>query len=275
MNPYKVNPWQKVNLHKIDPEDEGEWKNKKDEGQAHLVELRGKLDKLQELLYAEHSHKVLVVFQALDTAGKDGTTRAVFEGVNPQGVHVANFKAPSQEELDHDYLWRAHAQMPGKGELVIFNRSHYEDVLVVRVHNLVASNVWSGRYDQINNFEHMLAQEGTTIIKFFLHISPEEQAKRLLDRIETPEKQWKFNSLDLQERLLWKNYIDAYNDVVNLTSSDWAPWYVIPANHNWLRNMLVAEILVETLENLDMKYPAPAENLDQYRQILKKEKEKM
>jgi PPK2 family polyphosphate:nucleotide phosphotransferase len=221
-----------------------------------------RLEALQELLYAEQKHKVLVVLQAMDTGGKDGTIRHVFEGVNPQGVRVASFKVPTQEEMAHDYLWRVHKQTPGRGKIVIFNRSHYEDVLVVRVHELVPKKVWSKRYDQINAFERTLAEEGTTILKFFLHIDLEEQKQRLQARLDEPNKRWKFSKGDLKERKLWPMYMHAYEDVLSKTSTDWAPWYVIPANRKWYRNMVIATTLIETLEGLNMSYPQPEEGLD-------------
>jgi PPK2 family polyphosphate:nucleotide phosphotransferase len=265
MTKLKIKPSQWVDLAKYDPADTGDWKGGKEAAAARLEELRAKLDGLQEVLYAGHKERVLMVLQAMDTGGKDGTIRAVFDGINPQGVRVENFKVPTAAELDHDYLWRVHARAPGKGELVVFNRSHYEDVLVVRVHSLVPEAAWKKRYQQINDFERMLAEEGTTILKFFLHITPQEQAERLLERIDTPEKQWKFNPGDLKEREYWNYYMAAYEDALSQTSTEWAPWYVIPANRNWYRNLQVAEILVDTLKKLEMKYPAPAENLQQYR----------
>ncbi|HVZ61406.1 MAG TPA: PPK2 family polyphosphate kinase, partial [Terriglobales bacterium] len=208
-------------------------------------------------LYAEHKHKVLMVLQALDCGGKDGTIEHVFKGVNPQGVRVAAFKAPTPIELDHDYLWRVHRQTPGRGEITIFNRSHYEDVLAVRVHDLVPKKVWRRRYQQINDFERMLAEEGVTIVKFYLHISKDEQRKRQRERLKDPRKKWKFNAGDLQDRELWGGYMKAYEEALSETSTDWAPWYVVPANHNWYRNLVVASVLVETLERLKMSYPAP------------------
>jgi PPK2 family polyphosphate:nucleotide phosphotransferase len=198
----------------------------------------------------------------MDTGGKDGTIRHVFEGVNPSGVRVASFKVPTNEELDHDYLWRVHKQTPGKGEIVIFNRSHYEDVLVVRVHKLVPKSVWSKRYAQINDFERMLVEEGTTILKFFLHIDKEEQKSRLQARLDTPNKQWKFSVGDLAERKLWPEYLEAYQDAISSTSSEWAPWYIVPANRKWYRNLVIANIIIQTLTNLKMYYPEPTENLD-------------
>ncbi|HPN34169.1 MAG TPA: polyphosphate kinase 2 family protein [bacterium] len=227
----------------------------KAETKEKLLALNKELEMLQEQLYAEHKHKVLVILQAMDTGGKDGVIRHVFEGVNPQGVRVAGFKAPTPLELDHDYLWRVHQQAPAKGELVIFNRSHYEDVLVVAVHQLVPEKVWCKRYDQINDFERMLAEEGTTICKFFLHIDLDEQKQRLQERLENPDKQWKFNPDDLKERKLWPEYMKAYEAVLRRTSTDWAPWYVVPSNKKWFRNYVVASILVKTLRGLNMKYP--------------------
>ncbi len=262
MNKYRVKPGKKIKLSDYDPEDRTQFSGSKKDAEARLAELYQKLGELQEVLYAEHKHKVLVVLQALDTGGKDGTIRAVFTGVNPQGVRVASFKVPTPEELDHDFLWRVHAQVPGKGEVVIFNRSHYEDVLVVRVHNLVPEEVWRKRYAQINAFERMLAEEGTTVLKFHLNISKDEQKKRLQERLDDPKKRWKFNPADLQERALWDDYASAYQDAINETSTEWAPWYVIPANRNWYRNLAVASVIVQALEGLNLQYPQPAEALD-------------
>jgi len=178
-------------------------------------------------------------------------------------VRVASFKVPTNEELDHDYLWRVHKQTPGKGEIVIFNRSHYEDVLVVRVHKLVPKSVWSKRYAQINDFERMLVEEGTTILKFFLHIDKKEQKSRLQARLDTPNKQWKFSAGDLAERKLWPQYLEAYQDAISSTSSEWAPWYIVPANRKWYRNLVIANIIIKTLTNLKMDYPKPTENLNE------------
>jgi PPK2 family polyphosphate:nucleotide phosphotransferase len=229
---------------------------------AELEKLNDKLEALQELLFAEHKHKVLIVLQAMDTGGKDGAIRRVFDGVNPAGVRVASFKAPTAEELDHDYLWRIHRQVPGKGEMVIFNRSHYEDVLVVRVHNYVPPEVWKKRFDQINEFEQMLAESGTTILKFYLHINKDEQKERLQARLDDPTKRWKFRLGDLEERKLWDNYMEAYEDVLSKTSTEYAPWYIVPANRKWYRDLVISSILVKTLEDLKMKYPESEENLD-------------
>ena len=190
--------------------------------------------------------------------------RAVFEGVNPMGVKVASFKVPTPEELSHDYLWRIHAKTPGKGEIVIFNRSQYEDVLVVRVHGLVPEKVWSKRFEQINDFERLLTAEGTKVLKFYLHIDLEEQAGRFLARVEDPSKHWKFNPGDLEERKLWDQYMQAYEDVLNKTSTSWAPWYVIPSNKKWYRNWLIANIVRDTLKGFKMSYPESTADLTPY-----------
>jgi PPK2 family polyphosphate:nucleotide phosphotransferase len=261
MEKYFIKPGKKMNLINYDPDDTSQFSDGKQAGLVRLAELTQKLDMLQEVLYAEQKHKILVVLQARDAAGKDGTIRSVFSGVNPQGVHIESFKVPTEMELSHDYLWRIHQKVPGKGELVVFNRSHYEDVLVVRVHNIVSKDVWSRRYAQINNFEKLLAEEGTTILKFYLDISKDEQKVRLQERIDDPTKNWKFNPGDLKERALWDEYTSAYEDAFNQTSTDWAPWYVIPANRNWYRNLCVASILVKTLEDLKMSYPPPKVDL--------------
>ena len=258
MKYYRVEPNAKLRLSKMDPEDSTAFKGSKEKGLKRLEELTKKLETLQEVLYGEHKHKILVVLQAMDTAGKDGVIRHVFEGVNPQGVRVASFKAPTTEELDHDYLWRAHKQVPGRGEIVIFNRSHYEDVLVVRVHELVEKTVWTKRFEHINQFEKMLADEGTTILKFFLHIKPEEQKERLQARLDDQSKNWKFSPDDLKERKYWDDYMAAYEDVLNKTSTPWAPWYVIPSDRKWYRNLMLSEILVGALEGLHLQYPKVA-----------------
>jgi len=226
-----------------------------DKGAWKMQKLSIALHDLQERLYAEHRHKVLIILQGMDTAGKDGTIRHVFRHMNPQGVRVACFKKPTQPEADHDYLWRVHMQTPGAGEIVIFNRSHYEDVLIQRVHKMVPKAVWSRRYDHINAFERMLADEGTTIIKFFLHISHDEQKKRLLERLNNKDKQWKLSPEDAAERKLWPAYIKAYEAVLGHTSTPWAPWYIIPADHKWYRNLVISTIMVATLKGLDIKRP--------------------
>jgi len=257
MERHRVKPGSRVNLTKLDPEDTSGFKGGKGQGRERLRRLNLQLGELQETLYAEHKHKVLIVLQAMDTGGKDGAIRKVFEGVNPQGVRVASFKAPTPEELDHDYLWRVHRHTPGKGEIVIFNRSHYEDVLIVRVHGLAPEKTWRKRYDQINAFEQMLAEEGTTILKFFLHISRQEQKDRLQARLDDPTKRWKFNPDDLEERKRWNDYMDAYEEVLRRTSTDCAPWYVVPANHKWYRDLVIGTAIVERLKALRIRFPEP------------------
>lgn len=253
---------------KFDPNDTSWWGEDKKTALEELKELRKKLIDLQQLLYAENKHKLLIVLQAMDAGGKDGTIRSIFKGVNPQGVKVASFKVPTPIELAHDYLWRIHQKTPETGEIVIFNRSHYEDVLVVRVKELTPKKVWEKRFQQIVNFEKMLTDEGTTILKFFLHISKDEQNERFLERIENKSKQWKFNPGDIEERKYWKTYMKAFEDAINKTSSKNAPWFVIPANRNWYRDFVVAKIIVECLEGLKMEYPKPIENIESYKEIL-------
>jgi PPK2 family polyphosphate:nucleotide phosphotransferase len=263
MDRYRVSPGKGVKLDECDPRDISEFTEGKKAAAEELVKLNRELEALQELLFAEHNHKVLIVLQAMDTGGKDGTVRHVFEGVNPTGVRVASFKVPTALELDHDYLWRVHQQVPGKGELVIFNRSHYEDVLIVRVHQLVPPKIWKKRFDQINQFERMLAEEGTTILKFYLNISEKEQKERLQARLDDPTKHWKFNVGDLGERKLWGEYIQAYEDVLGKTSTSWAPWYIVPSDRKWYRNLVIASVIVDTLKELKMEYPQPKEDLSQ------------
>lgn len=262
MDRYLVKPGDPISLGDWDPNETSGFEGNKRDARGRLKELNEKLEALQELLYAERKHKVLIVLQGMDTSGKDGTIRHVFEGVNPQGVRVAGFKVPTRVELDHDYLWRVHRQVPGKGEIVIFNRSHYEDVLVVRVHSLVPEEVWGRRYAHINEFERLLAEEGTIIRKFFLHINLDEQKQRLQARLHQPEKRWKFSAEDLKERKLWSQYTRSYEDALNRTSTAWAPWYIVPANRKWYRNLVIASVLVDTLTDLNMQYPASEENLD-------------
>jgi PPK2 family polyphosphate:nucleotide phosphotransferase len=218
------------------------------------------LTSLQDRLWAEAKHRVLIVLQGIDAAGKDGTIKHVMSAFNPQGCYVHSFKVPTPVELAHDYLWRAHAATPGSGEIAIFNRSHYEDVLVVRVHDIVPREIWSRRYRQINEWERMLAEEGTTIVKFFLVIDRDEQRKRLEERLANPAKRWKFRLSDLDERKLWDRYVAAFEEAISRCSTEWAPWYVIPANRNWFRNLAVAEILGNVLTDLHPAYP-PEEQL--------------
>jgi PPK2 family polyphosphate:nucleotide phosphotransferase len=252
---YIVKAGTRVELEQWDPADTSGFRGDKKDGEKAIDAIMKKLDPLQELLYAEHKHKLLIVLQGMDSAGKDATIRRVFEGVNPEGVRVAHFGKPSQEELDHDYLWRAHNQVPSKGEIVIFNRSHYESVLVERVHGLVPEEVWSGRYRQIADFERMLGEEGTTVLKFFLHISKKEQAKRLQDRLDDPTKHWKFSVLDYDERPYWKEYKRAYEDAIGKTSTREAPWFIVPSDHGWFRDLVVAQAIAEGMQELGMKYP--------------------
>ena len=259
LSTYRVEQGQHVDLGTWDTNENGGLD--RDEAKEHLDDLNDRIEALQELLYADGRHKVLVIIQATDTGGKDGTIRHVFDKVNPQGVKVASFKRPTDEELGHDYLWRVHKHTPKSGELTVFNRSHYEDVLVVRVHDLVPEERWSRRYDHINAFEQLLADEGTTIVKLFLHISKDEQRERLQARIDTPEKNWKFESGDLKEREHWDEYQEAFRVMLERTSTDHAPWYVIPADRKWFRNVLVSEIMVDTLERLDMRFPPPEDGL--------------
>ena len=229
-----------------------------DRDDAKLAKNLERLNEQQHLLYAEQKHALLIVLQALDAGGKDGTIRHVMSGVNPQGCQATPFKVPTAEEASHDFLWRIHQKIPAVGNIGIFNRSHYEDVLVVRVHNLVPKDVWSKRYEQINEFEKMLAQNRVTILKFFLHISKDEQKKRFEERLNDPAKNWKLSLPDFKEREHWDEYMKAYQKALRKCSTDWAPWYVIPANHNWYRNYFISDIIVRTLESMKLQYPAPA-----------------
>jgi len=233
----------------------------KSAARAETRDLNRRLEELQELLYAEGQHKVLIVLQAMDAAGKDGTIRHVFDGVNPQGVKVASFKKPTPSELAHDYLWRVHAHTPGTGEMTIFNRSHYEDVLIVRVLGLVPEERWSRRYGHIRAFEQLLADEGTTILKFYLHISREEQRDRLQARLDDPNKHWKFDVGDLDQRRRWDDYMAAYEAALSETSTEQAPWFVVPADRKWFRTLVISRILVSTLESLQMVYPQQTDDL--------------
>ena len=258
MDRYRVKPGEKVRLDRIDPDETSAWEGDKSEAKARVEALNARLEELQELLYAEGKHKVLIVLQAMDAAGKDSTIRRIFDRTNPQGVKVQSFKVPSEEERAHDYLWRVHARTPGAGEMMIFNRSHYEDVLVVRVKGFAPRERWEKRYGHIRDFERLLVDEGTTVLKFFLHISKDEQKQRFEDRLKDPTKHWKFRKADLDDRALWDDYMRAYEDALAETSSEAAPWYVIPANHKWYRDWLITKILVSRLEALSMAYP-PAE----------------
>ncbi len=260
----RVEPGHKVRLGRLDADETGDFR---DRGEAEAL-LRKDLERLavlQERLYAEDRRALLVVFQAMDTGGKDGAIRHVFTGVNPAGCQVTRFKVPSAEEADHDFLWRIHHAVPNRGNIGIFNRSQYEDVLVVRVHNLVPPSVWKARYDQINRFERHLSETGTRILKFFLHIDKAEQKRRLQARLDDPDKRWKFSKTDLQERKRWSDYQAAYEDALTRCSTPWAPWHIIPANRKWFRNLAVARTLVATLEEMDPRPPRIHLDLSQLR----------
>lgn len=249
----RVDPGSKVRLSRLDPSDTHG--HTKADSTQELADGLTRLAGLQDRLWAEATHPVLVVLQGIDAAGKDGTLKHVMSAFTPQGCPVADFKVPSPIELSHDYLWRVHQHAPAKGEIAIFNRSHYEDVLVVRVHDLVPRMIWKRRYEQINNWERMLVEEGTTIVKFFLLIDRDEQRRRIQERYDNPDKNWKFNMGDLAERALWDNYVRAFEETLSRCSTEAAPWYVIPANKHWFRNLAVAEILGDVLDGLKPAYP--------------------
>ncbi len=258
---YRVRPGERIVLADLDPDASEHYKKKKDV-EKELEKQRDLLGDLQQRLYAENKHSLLIVLQAMDTGGKDGTIKHVFEGVNPQGCRVWSFKQPSVEELSHDFLWRYHERTPQRGMITIFNRSHYEDVLIVRVKQLVPEEVWRQRYHLINEFEHMLTLNNITVLKFFLHISKDEQKRRLESRLEDPDKRWKFSSNDLKERLLWDNYQTAYQDAINNCSTAYAPWYVVPANNKWYRNLVIARTITDTLLALNPQYAAAESGLE-------------
>jgi PPK2 family polyphosphate:nucleotide phosphotransferase len=252
-----VKPGHKVQLRKYDPGDTLDWE-KGHATKASLAKTLERLNKLQYLLYADHKHALLVVVQGLDAAGKDGTIRHVMSLVNPQGCRVTSFKTPSAEEAAHDFLWRVHKAVPPYGDIGIFNRSHYEDVLVVRVHDMVPKDVWRKRYDQINRFEAILHENNVRILKFFLHISKDEQRRRFDERNKDPNKNWKSSESDERERRFWDPYQAAYQDALERTSKKHAPWFVIPSNQKWFRNLAISHILVKTLEDLNLQYPRAA-----------------
>lgn len=254
---YRIKSGSRVDLGDWDPDDTRAVGEKNGAARERLTAMNDRLEALQERLYAEGKHRLLVVLQAMDTAGKDSTIRHVFQGVDPLGVRVASFKAPTPYELARDYLWRVHQHVPGKGEIGIFNRSHYEDVLVTRVNGWIDAAECKRRYRQINHFERLLTETGTTILKFYLHISKDEQKKRLEARRDDPTKQWKFHTGDLSVRAQWDDYMHAYEDALGATSTAHAPWYVIPANSKLARNLIISELLIETLESLKMRYPEP------------------
>ena len=268
VQPFIVKPGNSIRLNGVgkgcNPEHVPEYTGayqKKAETKKPLKKLHKKMLKLQELLYAENQHALLIILQGMDTCGKDGTIRKVMAGINVQGCDVVNFKVPTVDEISRDFLWRAHKAVPQKGKIGIFNRSHYEDVLVVRVHDLVPQSVRKQRYQQINDFEKMLVENGTVVLKFFLHISKDEQKERLESRINDPSKHWKITEADIRERAYWDDYMQAYETVLQKCSTDWAPWYIIPANKKWYRNLVITERIVETLEGLDMKFPKPTSDV--------------
>lgn len=265
LNRYGVKAGRKLSLRDYDPDDTGDYK-KNDQGKAkakaETAKLIARLDGLQERLYANATRSLLIVLQGMDTSGKDGTIKSVMSGVNPQGCKVVAFKAPSKDELAHDFLWRVHREVPPKGYIGIFNRSHYEDVLITRVHGWVPDKVVKRRFDQIKEFEELLTENGTAILKLFLHISKDEQKERLEARIADPEKRWKWNSGDLEERKLWEDYLKAFEDVISATSTDCAPWYIVPANRKWYRNLVVAERILNVLEDMKLKTPPAPDGVD-------------
>ena len=280
-----VKPDTKISLDGVSTSDTGSFKSKKD-AEAILKKNIKKMYKLQNMLYAYDRYSILLIFQAMDAAGKDGTIKHVMSGLNPQGTQVFSFKQPSSEDLDHDYLWRIHRYVPERGRIGIFNRSHYEEVLIVRVHDLIQNqkipgelinkDIWKTRYREINDFEKILYENGTIIIKFFLHVSKDEQKKRFLKRIDTPEKNWKFSSSDIEERKYWDKYQEAYAEAISATSKKHSPWFIIPADHKWFMRYAVSQVIVETMEEIKMSYPVLSKDqlaeLDKYKKKLLDEK---
>lgn len=256
---YQPDSGKKVKLSDFNPADTAGMT--KAQANDTLDHLRDRIKDLQEMLYAQSQQALLVVFQAMDTGGKDGVIKDVFKGVNPIGLRIAPFKVPTSTELAHDFLWRIHQQTPPKGYIGIFNRSHYEDVLVVRVNELVPKSVWKHRYDHINNFERLLTDSGTRIIKFYLNISKDEQKERLQARLDDPEKHWKFSKGDLPVRQQWDDYMAAYQDALTECNTDYAPWIVVPSNKKWFRNIVVAQTIVNTLESMNLRFPEPEADL--------------
>ena len=261
---FRIAPGSRPGIKDLDPAYTGGQADKK-AAEAETADCQQKLRSLQELLYAEGRHSLLICLQAMDTGGKDGTVNHVLGAMNPQGCRVAHFREPSPEEAAHDFLWRHHREAPARGEVVIFNRSHYEGVLIERVHGLVPKEIWTKRYEAINAFEQGLVENGTRVLKFFLHISKDEQLKRFKDRLDDPSKQWKISDADYKERGFWDAYVEAYEDALARCSTAHAPWHVIPADHKWFRNLVVARIVVQELESLKMRYPKPGVDLDKIR----------
>ena len=286
-DPFIVPPGKKIKLKDYDPGFTGKFKNKEEATEKLRKDVQ-RLAKLQDVLYAQNTYGLLVILQAMDAAGKDGAIRHVMSGVNPQGTQVFSFKGPSAEELDHDYLWRSFKALPERGRIGIFNRSYYEEVLVVRVHPEILNfsqlpaelkkkkDIWEKRFDEINNFERYLVRNGIHVVKFFLNVSKEEQKRRFLARIETPEKNWKFSVNDAKERAFWDEYMDAFEDCFNHTSTDWAPWYIIPADNKWFTRAAVADVIIEKLKSLNLAYPQVSEehmqNLMKAKELLLSEK---
>jgi PPK2 family polyphosphate:nucleotide phosphotransferase len=267
----KVAPGSKVDLEAIDPSFHGEWESSED-AKSELDRNLSRITVLQRKLYADRSHSLLIVLQGIDGAGKDGTCWHVISAMDPQGVRVQGFKQPTAEERDHDFLWRVHPHAPGRGRVAIFNRSHYEDVLVVRVHKLVPKDVWKPRYDFINEWERLLTVENnTTILKFFLYISKEEQLSRFKERLDDPARQWKISDGDYSERDLWDDYIDAFEDALSKCSAKHAPWFVIPANHKWFRNLAVSQIIADALDDMKLKLPKPTVDLKEIERLYHKD----
>ena len=260
-----VEPGSKIRLKHFDPGYHGKDESRKS-ALPEIEENRQKMDDLQYLMYAENKHSLLIVLQGLDAAGKDGVVRHVFTGMNPEGCVAVNFKEPTANELAHDFLWRVHPHVPGKGSVVVFNRSHYEDVLVARVHDSVPKKIWSKRYDEINDFERLITSENnTTILKFFLHISKEEQLARFKKRLDEPKRQWKISESHYKEREYWDDYTKAFEDVLNKTSTECAPWFIIPSNHKWFRDLAISQIIVREMQAMRMQLPKPTVNLAEIR----------
>jgi PPK2 family polyphosphate:nucleotide phosphotransferase len=260
-----VEPGSKIRLKHFDPGYHGKHESRESALPKIQANLQ-KMDQLQYLMYAENKHSLLIVLQGLDAAGKDGVVRHVLTGMNPEGCVSVNFKQPTKEELEHDFLWRVHPRVPARGSVAIFNRSHYEDVLVARVHGLVPEKIWSKRYDQINDFERLIVTENnTTILKFFLHISKAEQLDRFKKRLDDPARQWKISDTDYKEREYWGDYVEAFEDVLNKTSTEHAPWFIIPSNHKWFRDLAISQIIVRQMKDMDMQLPKPTVNLAEIR----------
>jgi PPK2 family polyphosphate:nucleotide phosphotransferase len=265
-----VKPGSEVDLGAIDPAFHGKWKSEED-AKPELERNLSRITALQRKLYADRRHGLLVVLQGIDSAGKDGTCWHVISAMDPEGVHVQSFKQPTAEERDHDFLWRVHPHAPARGRVAVFNRSHYEDVLVARVHKLVAKDVWKPRYDFINEWEKLLtAENNTTILKFFLYISNDEQLARFKQRLDDPERQWKISDSDYAERDLWDEYIRAFEAALSRCSTKHAPWFVIPANHKWFRNFAVSQIIADAMEGMNLKLPKPIVDLKEIRRLYHK-----